>query len=67
MAIRAEPSSCNWVIGALAEITGHLIICAHETRIGSVAKKRWKKASLPVGRLSCCDEYLKGRFSQQAL
>jgi hypothetical protein len=40
----------------LAEVAGHLIVCTHETRIGSVAKKRWKIASLPVGRLSCCDE-----------
>ena len=39
MAMRAEPSGCYQVIGALAEITGHRIICVHGIRIGSLSKK----------------------------
>jgi len=39
MAMRAEPSCCYRVIGALAEITGHLIVGAHEMRIGSFARE----------------------------
>jgi hypothetical protein len=30
----AKPSSCNRVIGLLAEVAGHLIVCAHLIIIG---------------------------------
>jgi len=44
MAMRAEPSCCYGVIGALAEITGHLVIGAHEN---SVKVLCWKVAEEP--------------------
>ncbi len=35
----AEPASGNWVIRLAAEITGHLIVCAHMENINGLIPK----------------------------